>query len=92
MSVDDGLAPVDLAPSPSAPTSSWGISDDPTSLAVTITLAAYVGVSLTIPFWVPIVKKMSGDCGVFWVRGHATLCLSARVATSSRNSSRATSF
>ena len=34
---------------------------------ISIALAAYVGVSLTIPFWVPIVKRLSGDCGVFWV-------------------------
>ena len=27
----------------------------------------YVGVSLTIPLWVPIVKRLTGDCGVFWV-------------------------
>ena len=38
-----------------------------TSAILTLALAAYVGVSLTIPFWVPIVKRLSGDCGVFWV-------------------------
>ena len=41
--------------------------DDSTSLTLTLALAAYVGVSLTIPFWVPIVKRLSGDCGLFWV-------------------------
>ena len=30
-------------------------------------LILYVAVSLTIPFWVPILKRLSGDCGVFWV-------------------------
>jgi len=27
----------------------------------------YVGCTLTIPLWVPIVKRLTGDCGVFWV-------------------------
>lgn len=40
---------------------------EPSSLAITLALATYVGVSLTIPFWVPIVKRLTGDCGVFWV-------------------------
>lgn len=39
-----------------------------TSMMITLALAAYVGVSLTIPLWVPIVKQLTGDCGLFWVR------------------------
>ena len=38
---------------------------------ISIALAAYVGVSLTIPFWVPIVKRHTGNCGVYWVRARA---------------------
>lgn len=30
-------------------------------------LGLYVGVSLTIPLWVPILQKLTGQCGVFWV-------------------------
>lgn len=40
----------------------------PTAALVAV-LAAYVVGSLTIPFWVPIVKRLTGDCGVLWVRG-----------------------
>lgn len=37
------------------------------SWLVSSILALYVVTSLTIPFWVPIVKRLTGDCGVFWV-------------------------
>ncbi|KAL1496148.1 hypothetical protein AB1Y20_014767 [Prymnesium parvum] len=30
-------------------------------------LFVYVVSTLTIPLWVPIVKRFTGDCGVFWV-------------------------
>ena len=30
-------------------------------------LGVYVVTSLTIPFWVPIVKRITGHSGVFWV-------------------------
>ena len=43
-------------------------AEDPTSMVITLCLTAYVVVSLTIPYWVPIVKRLSGDCGVYWVR------------------------
>ena len=39
----------------------------PTATLTASLLALYVVVSLTIPFWVPIVKRLTGDCGVFWV-------------------------
>ena len=35
--------------------------------APSILLALYVVTSLTIPFWVPILKRVVGDCGIFWV-------------------------
>ena len=48
-------------------------ADASTSLVVTVCLAAYVFVSLTIPYWVPIVKRFTGDCGVYWVRAACQL-------------------
>ena len=38
---------------------------------------AYVFGTLTIPLWVPIVKRLTGDCGVFWVRLASSLDTSA---------------
>jgi len=35
--------------------------------ALYVVLAAYVLVSLTIPFWVPLLQKLAGNCGVYWV-------------------------
>ena len=35
--------------------------------APSILLALYVVTSLTIPFWVPILKRVIGDCGMYWV-------------------------
>lgn len=37
------------------------------SVLLTAVLVLYVVTSLTIPFWVPILKRVTGDCGVFWV-------------------------
>ena len=37
------------------------------SWLVSSILALYVVTTLTIPFWVPILKRLTGDCGVFWV-------------------------
>lgn len=37
------------------------------SWLVSSILALYVTTTLTIPFWVPILKRLTGDCGVFWV-------------------------
>ena len=45
-----------------------------TGLALSSLVIVYVGVSLTIPLWVPIVKRLTGDCGIFWVSGPATYC------------------
>ena len=36
-------------------------------VALYVIVAAYFAVSLTIPFWVPIVKRLLGESGVFWV-------------------------
>ena len=36
-------------------------------VALYVLIAAYFAVSLTIPFWVPIVKRLLGESGVFWV-------------------------
>jgi hypothetical protein len=40
---------------------------DPMLGALYAVLGLYVGVSLTIPLWVPILQKLTGQCGVFWV-------------------------
>ena len=40
----------------------------PSELALYSVITLYFVVSLTIPFWVPILKRVSGECGVFWVR------------------------
>ena len=36
-------------------------------LLLYVVIALYFMVSLTIPFWVPILKRTLGECGVFWV-------------------------
>uniref|UniRef100_A0A7S0ITW9 Uncharacterized protein n=1 Tax=Calcidiscus leptoporus TaxID=127549 RepID=A0A7S0ITW9_9EUKA len=40
---------------------------DATAITLYAVLALYVLVSLTIPFWVPILQKTAGHCGVYWV-------------------------
>lgn len=43
-----------------------------TTPVLTAVLGVYVVTSLTIPFWVPIVKRITGDSGVFWVNGRSS--------------------
>jgi hypothetical protein len=45
----------------------FGDVPDQASCTITAILVLYVVTSLTIPFWVPILKRFTGDCGVFWV-------------------------
>jgi len=46
-----------------------GLDDiDPILAALYAVVGLYVTVSLTIPLWVPILQKLTGQCGVFWVR------------------------
>ena len=51
--------------------SPWVALPEPDALTVTVALyallAVYVVVSLTIPFWVPIVQRHTGARGVYWV-------------------------
>ena len=49
---------------------------DATAIILYAVLSLYVLVSLTIPFWVPILQKTAGHCGVYWVRveGVSQMC------------------
>tara|TARA_B110001452_G_scaffold232760_1_gene210226 strand:- start:1217 stop:1450 length:234 start_codon:yes stop_codon:yes gene_type:complete len=59
----------------------------PSELALYSVIALYFVVSLTIPFWVPILKRVSGECGVFWVRAPPLPCHLLPDSTHPRSSS-----
>ena len=46
-------------------------------------LLLYIGGTLTIPLWVPIVKRLTGDCGVFWVSATPLFVAKTRTCSSS---------